>query len=226
MVDLVDFQDMKFVVPNKEHDYHTLGEAMHCILNYVGELDVVIDVGAHVGEVSLVAAKKGAKQVIAYEASSRNYQCLCENIRVNNFGDVITPHHLAVASVTGEKRRMFARISDLSGGDTFYGTPSRLLEEVETIGFKEVLHMHEKIDFLKIDVEGAEYEFITPDNEMRKLLKRVNFLDLETHSGWVSGRTRKDLRSKIEWNIGTHNRDLIKFIKSCGFHGFYGGYRR
>jgi len=226
MVDLVDFQDMKFVIPNKEHDYHTLGEAIHCILNYSGKLDLVIDIGAHVGEVSLVAAKKGAKQVIAYEASSRNYLCLCENIRMNNFVDVITPHHLAVASVTGEKRRMFAREINLSGADTFYGTSSRLLEEVETIGFKEVLRMHEKIDFLKIDVEGAEYEFITPDNEMRDLLKRVNFLDLETHPGWVSEKTPEDLRSKIKWNIETYNEDLIKFIKSCGFQDFYGGYRK
>lgn len=225
MTDLVEFQGMNFMVPNKVEDYHTLEEAMHSILNYHGSLDLVIDIGAHVGAVSLVAAKKGAKHVIAYEAESRNYQCLCKNVEMNNFIGVITPLHLAVASVTGEKRRLYAR-ETLSGNATFYGVPSAFLEEVETISFKEILRSHERVDYLKIDVEGAEFEFITPDEEMKQLFTRVTFLDLEAHPGWISGATPEDLRLKIKWNIGSHNDDLINFIKTCGFLDFYGGYRR
>lgn len=224
MTETAEFQGMHFLIPNVKQDYHTLEEAMHSILNYDGKLDLVIDIGAHVGAVSLVAAKKGAKKVIAYEADSRNYQCLCENIRINNFEKVITAHHLAVASRTGEKRRLCTGYE--SGGTSFYCDPANFKEEVGTIAFKDIIREHKEIDYLKIDVEGAEFEFIEPNEEVHELFKRVSFLDLETHPTWISENTQKDLLAKIKWDIGMHNEDLKNFIKSCGFLDYYGGYRK
>lgn len=223
-LDTVEFQGMSFLLPDAEKDCIVLEEAMHSILNYEGGLDLVIDIGANVGGVSLMAAKKGAKRVIAYEASPLNFECLCENIRVNGFSDIITPYNLAVASVTGEKRKMYA-LNKCSGSHSFYGSSSKLLADIETIGFKDILRPYKKIDYLKIDVEGAEFEFIEPDDEIKELLKRVIFLDYETHPGWVT-KASPELASRIKWNIGTHNEDLINFIKSCGFPDYYGGYRK
>ena len=43
-----------------------------------------VDIGAHIGAASVLAATRGAK-VVAYEPEVSNYQILLQNIEENNF---------------------------------------------------------------------------------------------------------------------------------------------
>lgn len=56
--------------------------AMSCL--FIGEDSVVIDVGAHIGAFSVLAAARGAR-VVALEPVQENFQLLEENLRLNHY---------------------------------------------------------------------------------------------------------------------------------------------
>ena len=72
----------------------------------------VIDVGAHVGRYSLLAAKCGAR-VIALEPDERNYRMLCANLSANHFNKAI-PLQMAASDVVGIRK-----LYNYSGEDTW-----------------------------------------------------------------------------------------------------------
>src|SRR5882757_3510129 len=52
--------------------------------------EVLFDVGANMGQYSLIAAKKGLT-VYAIEPESQNFALLCRNIAVNKMGELVKP---------------------------------------------------------------------------------------------------------------------------------------
>jgi FkbM family methyltransferase len=140
--------------------------------------DVAIDIGAHVGVVSIYLAKRwpGIK-VYAYEPSRDNYERLVRNIQTAGVGESVIAKNLAV---TGDGRTIAlrGRPDKNSGGLSIFGAgnaedcPSTTLGEI----FKE--NNIERCALLKVDCEGAEYEILYGADE---LLRRVDHLSAEFH---------------------------------------------
>ena len=130
---------------------------------------MVADVGAHVGLYSLVAAAAlgGTGRVVAFEPEPANYRLLLRNIESNGFSNIS-----AVRKA----------VADRSGSLGFYVDPVqstlhslRPLEDgqapsttVETTTLDEFFST-ERLDVLKMDVEGAEGSVLAG---MRGLIKR------------------------------------------------------
>ncbi len=120
--------------------------------------DTVIDCGAYVGEFTLYAARAVGKtgQVIAFEPDPAAFKRLRENIALNELDNVI----LINKGVWSEDTAL-----EFSGGDQganffnqntankiSYKVPVVSIDsEIERLGIK-------RIDFIKMDVEGAETE--------------------------------------------------------------------
>jgi len=146
---------------------------------YEGPLEYVVDIGAHVGSLSLLAAKKGATRVLAYEANPMTFKMLMDLIKENKFESIIKAKNLAVVGNADKERTLYNR----EGGEdptscliNRWGDGSQEIR-VKCINFKEILK--EKIDYLKLDIEGVEYELFA---ELTKEdLSQVRFLDLEVH---------------------------------------------
>jgi FkbM family methyltransferase len=140
-------------------DMERNGEAR--VLNLLGaDLEVVFDVGANVGDWTQHALRAGAKSVHAFEISpatsaglSTRYESDAR-VRVNTFGlsdapGTVTIHHYpdypALTTMTEFPHDAVSTPIDVpvSTGDTYVAE-----------------HGVERIDFLKLDVEGAEESVI------------------------------------------------------------------
>jgi len=126
-------------------------------LRHVKERGHSLDVGGHVGLWSRVMAMDFEK-VTAIEPMSELRDCF-----VRNVPDTVTLLPVAAGSKRGTVKIGFptdnsgnARVSEQEG-KTFEGTADSEVVEVVTIDSLRL----EKIDFLKIDVEGFEFEAIT-----------------------------------------------------------------
>jgi FkbM family methyltransferase len=117
-----------------------------------------VDVGACYGIYTLVAAKLvGAKgRVIAFEPATRSYAVLQENIKLNGLANV-RPYRVALSDRIG--------VSSLyhhpDPGSNSLGVRQGILgapEEVETNTLDSVFGSGppERVDVMKLDVEGAE----------------------------------------------------------------------
>jgi len=118
---------------------------------------VVIDVGAHMGFFTLKVAKK-VKRVIAFEPDPINFRFLMFNIYLNRFQDKVLAYNLALGERNSQvylDRSKYGlgrvRISDQGSLAVKVRTLDTLMNEMSEI---------ERVDLLKIDVEGYEYEVL------------------------------------------------------------------
>ena len=120
---------------------------------------VIIDIGAHVGYYSLLAARQigPSGKVYAFEPDPDNYALLVKNVEQNGYANVVTTNK-AVADSVGHLTFFLTALD--SGRNSIYshGLPERGTIDVETTTidsyFGEEGWPH--IDLVKIDVEGAE----------------------------------------------------------------------
>jgi FkbM family methyltransferase len=122
--------------------------------------EVFIDVGAHIGKYALQVAKIVGENglVIAIEASPINYNVLLKNCRLNNIRNVIALN-IAAWKSNGELKLFIGDVGGhhsvkLNFGLGFIKVSAKALDNV----LKE-LHIN-RVDWIKIDVEGAEYEVL------------------------------------------------------------------
>jgi FkbM family methyltransferase len=122
--------------------------------------ETVIDVGAHIGCYSLRAARDGAR-VIAIEPDPANFNLLRGNVRMNGFTNVVSLNFAA------SDRRGWVPFFGHSGENTgtsslepdwTHPTRNEDLGKVECRTLDEIVTSYhiERIDWLKIDVEGHE----------------------------------------------------------------------
>jgi FkbM family methyltransferase len=169
--------------------------------------DIVVDIGAHIGAYSVLASKKGAK-VIAYEAAHDNYQILIRNLTLNNCQEAIA-HNVAVSSGKG-KAKLYRSGSSLHS--LYCNNHSEKTEVVPTVDLHDVLSKNnlEKIDVLKIDTEGSEYDIIL--NSTPRDLKRINRIILEYHDYFDHGHKRKELERFLN-ESGFKVRNISPFVQ-------------
>lgn len=163
-------------------DQWLLGEQQTRLNQYEGPLDVCVDVGAHVGTFSLCAADRGAKKVYAFEPNPENYANLVRNIEVNKFRDVIIPFQSAVVGNSTTKRATLRRAGSNNGQYSIMYKDLYQGAEVDAMDLWDFI-VHEipgKVDYLKIDIEGGEWDlFEAPEAAMA--LSKVGYVDIETH---------------------------------------------
>jgi len=160
--------------------------------------DVVVDIGAHIGGFGIRAAGL-ARQVFAYEASGKNYAILEKNLQLNVIQN-LRINNKAVSHQGGEMK--FFMPSDNGALGSLLQDPHSPMEIVQAITLTDIIEDNniEQIDFLKLDVEGAEYDilFSCP----KETLEKIRYIVMEYH----------------EFHNGVHNhRDLLNLLRSNGF---------
>ena len=127
---------------------------------YIGDLisrgDTVIDCGGYIGLFTLWCLKKGAKRIFVFEPEKRNCECIRRNLSSHiDSGEVI----LTDKGVWSTGGSMDLMLTDCGVGHS-------LLSEVEAIDYTpvdvvevdSVIPNDDNINFIKMDIEGAERE--------------------------------------------------------------------
>lgn len=157
----------------------------------------VIDIGANIGMTSMFFSKY-AKVVHAVEPSAQHYNCLAKMVEFNKLDNIKT-HKYAVSGETGTKKfyhnsnvTMFSLNGAVSDGSS---------EDVDVVDmgtlFKNI--GVSRVDFMKLDVEGSEFDIIGSQS-FRDVASKIKVILVEYHS-W-SGK-----------NPGL----LVQSLESCGF---------
>ena len=135
----------------------------------------VVDIGAHIGYYTIIAAnlvgKKG--KIYAFEPEPENYSLLVKNIEINGYQNII-PVKKAVSNKVGTAK-LFLGTSALHTILESKGNNQSI--EVETTTLDGFFTEKEKIDVIKMDAEGAEYMIL---QGMRRLLEDNNDLIILT----------------------------------------------
>jgi FkbM family methyltransferase len=147
----------------------------------VKENFVCFDIGASVGHLSISMAKKAKNGlVISIEPSPKIFSYLLENIQINKVKNII-PLNVAISEENGIKEFFaFAYADDQSA--LVIDKDWRLEKyKVLTLRLDELLKILgiNKIDFLKIDVEGAELLVLKSLGENIKCVKYIWFEFIE-----------------------------------------------
>ena len=139
---------------------------------------IVVDIGAHIGYFTLLAAKLvGEKgKVFAFEPDPDNYSLLIRNINVNGHDNAI-PIQKAVSNKTGQVRLFLDGCSPSC--HSLYENHSQRgkFVNVDSITLDEFFEEDSQIDFIKMDIEGAEMAAL---QGMDNLIKKSGNLKLVT----------------------------------------------
>lgn len=153
------------------------------VKKYIKKGDIVLDLGANIGYYSLLLAKLVGEdgKVYSFEPEPSNFALLKKNIKINNYKNII-PINKAVSNKDG-KIKLYLNEKDFGMHSTsdFYKDSKSI--EVESISLDSFFKdKDKKVDFIKIDIEGAEgkaikgMQGILKENGNIKILSEFNFL--------------------------------------------------
>jgi FkbM family methyltransferase len=129
--------------------------------------DVFVDVGAHIGSYAIPIAKN-AQKVIAFEPNKDSFDLLTKNIALNHLTN-IEAHNIAVSKKRGAVSFIYGHESIYSMiMDSDQGTNVEVTENakpnnnnihlVNTTDLDSALSKEDRVDWIKIDVEGHEVD--------------------------------------------------------------------
>jgi FkbM family methyltransferase len=140
------------------------------------ENDIVFDVGANVGIFSMYASTFKGVHIYSFEPHPLNYSLLVKNVSMNN-NEKITCVNRALG-IGNETRYLIE--GSIPGGHKLAtmeeggATPDLIKVETATLASVFIENNISKINFLKMDCEGAEGEIIRSlDSEGWKKIKKV-----------------------------------------------------
>lgn len=163
----------------------------------IGKNDIVVDVGAHVGTFAIYAALKAKSgRVYAYEPVVDNFKLLTRNISLNKLKNII-PHNFAVSNRQGKKK---IHLDDSSATASAFAGKNQKFCLVKTVRLRDIFDNNNlrKIDFLKIDCEGSEYDILL--NTPQKYLKKINKISMEYHEASFIPSNRNNLKKFFKSN--------------------------
>ena len=157
---------------------------------------VIIDVGANSGLYSIFYSKLVGERgkVYAFEPDKNTYSMLQENVKLNNCRNVLT-YNFALSNKESKVEMVSFNHKDLKlqGGDSFKYikeiTRDNLdADNVTMDAFKlddlEGLNIISKINFIKVDVEGAE--LLVLQGSINTILKHKPVIVFELSGAWTN----------------------------------------
>jgi FkbM family methyltransferase len=138
--------------------------------------NVVVDIGANIGYYTLIFANLVGKEgkVFAFEPSPDNFALLQKNIEINNYQNVKL-EQIAVSNKSG-KTKLYLTVNP--GDNRIYDLHDNSNSlEVVTIRMDDYFSSYDgKIDFIKMDIQGAEWAAIQGMPLLLKKNKNIKIL--------------------------------------------------
>lgn len=173
---------------------------IYCSRNYfppltgfeIKDTDTVVDLGCNVGIFTILSAKI-AKRVVAVDAQSKFLDELKENLSHNNCLDKVTIQ----LALVGSKSGIFAEERLLKTTSHYGVLPPKL-------SMNDICQIQElnRIDFLKIDIEGSEFDLFLDNNAWLEFVRKIA---MEVHQKF--GELDSIIRTMRDWGFKVWLRD-------------------
>ena len=152
-------------------------EALEMINKYLPDDAVILDVGANIGNHSVYwGIERNAKKIYAFEPLKGTYEILLKNIELNELQDIVIPYNIGLSDEEIQASVQTFMPTNI-GGTAFKKNPKG--------NFKfrplDALDIPEKIDLIKIDVEGHEIEMLMGGVKTLNKNKPVVVIETFTH---------------------------------------------
>src|ERR671918_769111 len=156
------------------------------------EGDIVIDIGAHIGRYTITSSKQvgNTGKVVAIEADPDNFELLKRNIALNNLTNVL-PLNYAVFS-TRTRMKLYEQSASAKYNSLMLARAAKTENYVEvnadTLDSILKLNGINQVNWIKIDVEGAEFEVLkgstkTLSSENLSLFIEIHNINDPNHYG-------------------------------------------
>jgi FkbM family methyltransferase len=184
----------KAYCPINKHDFINMTAREDEIIEHFNakDGDIVVDVGAHIGRYTIISSRRVGQngKVIAIEADPDNFEMLNRNIKLNKLTNVIPLNYAVYSKET--KLKLYLPVEE--SGFTIYNTimVNRTASEGKFIEVNAntldnlLLQQqngisHPSINWIKIDVEGAEFEVLKGATNILSKSKDIALL-IEVHN--------------------------------------------
>ncbi len=173
---------------------------------------VAFDIGANMGAHTLeIARHLSAGSVHAFEPTGFAFNKLQNNVRLNRFENIFL-NHIALSDVIEEKQIVFSSTADtlpfnaswdirkVRSSDGKFRSGSKLANKAEILKF-ETMDSYvarvrlDRLDFIKIDVDGYEMKVVAGGRETIERFRPILILELSRRSLLRVGARLEDLVS-------------------------------
>jgi FkbM family methyltransferase len=165
--------------------------------------DTVLDIGANIGYYTLIFAKLVGEhgKVFAFEPDPTNFALLKKNVEINGYSNVI----LVPKAVSNENKKAKLYLCEQNKGmhRVYNSVFCNDSIDIEFLRLDDYFQ-DDKINFIKIDIEGAEYAAI---QGMRNLLNRNREAKLLT-----------EFSPAASLENGIDSTDYLKILVDLGFN--------
>lgn len=166
--------------------------------------DTFIDIGANQGEYTLWAARKVGPtgKVYSYEPLTSLIEQLKENISLNPvFEKVVSPISLGLAEKSGELE-LFTQKGQNEGTNTIFQTEQFDISlgtiSLDTLDHQVALRKIERIDCIKIDVEGAELQVLQGGIATLKTFRPKLLLEINQEACLAGGYAAQEILDMLD----------------------------
>ncbi len=177
------------------------------LLELAARSKVILDVGANIGSTALLMASRNPNAVIhAFEPHHGNFAKARKNFSLNNFR-LVTFHPFGLGNKT-ETKRLYEVVSENSGMNRILETDVSLpFTEIEIRTMDSFVHEQgiDKVDLIKIDVEGFEMNVLSGAEQTLKSFP-VLFIELDDN------------------NLRMNNSNaakLVSYLMNAGYNNFH-----
>ncbi len=143
----------------------------------------IVDIGAHKGFFTTYAARNCPQsQIYSFEPIKSSFESLSKNVISNNLNGRVKVFNLGVAGTAGEKE---INLSSSSTDNSFYTEIGSIMTGTQTIvctTLAGIIYNNklDKIDLLKLDCEGAEFEILMSSS--KEVLDKLSEIRMEYHN--------------------------------------------
>ncbi len=153
---------------------------------------VCVDLGANIGQSALAMARlvRPGGRVIAFEAFPHNAARLRRNLQIRGFAKSVQVENLAVSDGKTHRLTIYAgrQKSDFEWnviGRDVTGQATTAEMEIAAVALDEYFSPGRRIDFIKIDVEGAEALALSGMRRVLREARPIIVIEFHNEDGWA-----------------------------------------
>lgn len=199
-LDISDYQAwLLYFLSDNDSSFH--------ILRYLGESQVIIDIGGNIGQTSLVINANRVEcvnnfKIICFEPYPENFNKLLTNINLNSNIQNIKLENIGLGDKNSQVE-MFKECISNSGGNRIVYDPAKNTEGIEVVQITTLdnyleSNNIEKVDFVKIDVEGFEYSVLKGAIKTLRKSKPKLYIELDNANLKKQGSSSVEMISLLK----------------------------